>query len=90
MKTVAYLRVSTAQQDTASQRLAILEYARRQGSHIDEFIIDEPDNSSRVTLRSRVTMMLEHMAVRLAKDRRIENRSFGSVSLRYRTLSQVR
>ena len=31
MKTVAYLRVSTAQQDAGSQRLAILEYARRQG-----------------------------------------------------------
>ena len=26
MKTVAYLRVSTAQQDAGSQRLAILEY----------------------------------------------------------------
>ena len=29
VKTVAYLRVSTAQQDVGSQRLAILEYARR-------------------------------------------------------------
>ena len=29
IKTVAYLRVSTAQQDLRSQRLAILEYARK-------------------------------------------------------------
>ena len=29
VKTVAYLRVSTAQQDVGSQRLAILEYARK-------------------------------------------------------------
>ena len=38
MKTVAYLRVSTAQQDIRSQRLAILEYARHHGVRIDEFI----------------------------------------------------
>ncbi len=38
MKTIAYLRVSTAQQDTASQRLAILEYARKHDLHIDDFI----------------------------------------------------
>ena len=31
MKTVAYLRVSTGQQDVGAQRLAILEHARRQG-----------------------------------------------------------
>ena len=29
VRTVAYLRVSTAQQDVRSQRLAILEYARK-------------------------------------------------------------
>ena len=29
VKTVAYLRVSTAQQDLRSQRLSILEYARK-------------------------------------------------------------
>ena len=38
MKTVAYLRVSTAQQDVRSQRLAILEYARHHDVRIDEFI----------------------------------------------------
>ena len=35
VKTVAYLRVSTAQQDVRSQRLAILEYARKQGYQAD-------------------------------------------------------
>ena len=38
MKTVAYLRVSTAQQDLRSQRLAILEYARKHDFRIDDFI----------------------------------------------------
>ena len=38
MKTVAYLRVSTAQQDVRSQRLAILEYARQHDFSIDDFI----------------------------------------------------
>ena len=39
MKTVAYLRVSTAQQDVRSQRLAILEYARKHDFRIDDFIV---------------------------------------------------
>ena len=38
VKTVAYLRVSTAQQDLRSQRLAILEYARKHDFRIDDFI----------------------------------------------------
>ena len=38
MKTIAYLRVSTAQQDAGSQRLAILEYARKNGFRIDDFV----------------------------------------------------
>ena len=38
MKTVAYLRVSTAKQDVRSQRLAILEYARKHDFRIDDFI----------------------------------------------------
>ena len=38
VKTVAYLRVSTPQQDLRSQRLAILEYARAHGFGVDEFI----------------------------------------------------
>ena len=38
VKTVAYLRVSTAQQDVGSQRLAILKYARNHDFRIDDFI----------------------------------------------------
>ena len=38
VKTVAYLRVSTVQQDVGSQRLAILEYARKHDFRIDDFI----------------------------------------------------
>ena len=38
VKTVACLRVSTAQQDVRSQRLAILEYARKHDFRIDDFI----------------------------------------------------
>ena len=35
MKTVAYLRVSTSRRDVRGQRLAILEYARRQRFEIE-------------------------------------------------------
>ena len=38
MTTVAYLRVSSPQQDVSSQRLAILEYAQKHDLHIDDFI----------------------------------------------------
>ena len=38
VKTVAYLRVSTAQQDVRSQRIAIREYARKHDFRIDDFI----------------------------------------------------
>ena len=51
VKTVAYLRVSTAQQDAGSQRLAILEYARRQGFRIDDFI--EATASARTSAKRR-------------------------------------
>ena len=38
MKTIAYLRVSTAQQDAGGQRLAILEHARKHGFRVDDFV----------------------------------------------------
>jgi DNA invertase Pin-like site-specific DNA recombinase len=38
MRTVAYVRVSTGGQDLASQRLAILGYAHRQGLTVDTFV----------------------------------------------------
>ena len=37
-KTLAYLRTSTDRQDLNNQRLEILEYARRNDLHIDDFI----------------------------------------------------
>ena len=51
VKTVAYLRVSTARQDAGSQRLAILEYARREGLRIDDFI--EATASTRTNAKRR-------------------------------------
>lgn len=45
MKTIAYLRVSTNVQDLGSQKLAILDFARKEGFGIDEF--DEITISSR-------------------------------------------
>ncbi len=38
MKTVAYLRVSTEQQDINSQRLGILDYANKNDLKVDEFM----------------------------------------------------
>ena len=37
-KIVAYLRVSTDQQDLNHQKLEILEFARRQGLRVDEYV----------------------------------------------------
>ena len=37
-KSIAYLRVSTPLQDSDSQRLAILECARKHGLQIDDFV----------------------------------------------------
>jgi DNA invertase Pin-like site-specific DNA recombinase len=45
MKTVAYLRVSTGSQDLSSQKLTVLDYARRERFAIDRFV--EAQASSR-------------------------------------------
>jgi len=37
-KTVAYLRASTDKQDLNHQKLEVLEYARKHGFHIDEYV----------------------------------------------------
>lgn len=50
-KTLAYLRTSTDKQDLNNQRLEILEYARRNKVHIDDFI--EISISSRKNRRER-------------------------------------
>jgi DNA invertase Pin-like site-specific DNA recombinase len=51
MKTVAYLRVSKDSQDTQNQRLAILEFARKEKRHVDHFI--EMTVSSRKSMKER-------------------------------------
>ncbi len=51
MKTIAYLRISTAGQDYNNQRLAILDYAHQHKMTIDEFISIQA--SSRKTLKQR-------------------------------------
>ena len=50
-KTIAYLRASTDKQDLSHQKLEILEFARRQGLHVDEYI--EITISSRKTSKQR-------------------------------------
>jgi len=46
-KIIAYLRASTDKQDLEHQKLEILEFARRQGLHVDEYI--------KITISSRKT-----------------------------------
>ena len=53
MQTVAYLRVSTGDQDLANQKLAILEYARSKRFTVDRFI--------QVQLSSRRRKQKEHV-----------------------------
>src|SRR6266436_703151 len=50
-KTVAYLRASTDKQDLNHQKLELLEFARKQGCKIDEFV--EITISSRKTSKQR-------------------------------------
>jgi len=50
-KTVAYLRTSTDKHDLSHQKLKILEVARRQGLHVDEYV--ETTISSRKTSKQR-------------------------------------
>ena len=58
MRTIAYVRVSTEGQDLDSQRLAILEYAHRQGLTVDTFV--ETHTSSRRSPGARgLDMLLE-------------------------------
>jgi DNA invertase Pin-like site-specific DNA recombinase len=50
-KIVAYLRASTDKQDLNHQKLEILEFARKQGLHVDEYV--EITISSRKTSKQR-------------------------------------
>jgi hypothetical protein len=63
MPTLAYLRVSKDTQDVTHQRLAILEFARRERLIVDEFI--EVSVSCRRSLKERKVDLL------LARSRRL-------------------
>jgi DNA invertase Pin-like site-specific DNA recombinase len=61
MPILAYLRVSKDTQDVNHQRLAILEFARRERFTVDEFL--EVSVSSRRSLKERkVDLLLAHLA----------------------------
>jgi DNA invertase Pin-like site-specific DNA recombinase len=51
MKTIAYVRVSTSQQDVSNQRLEILEFCRKNDLKVDDFL--EIEVSSRRNLKER-------------------------------------
>src|ERR671915_1260280 len=60
MHTVAYIRISTGGQDLDSQRLAILDYAHRQGLTVNTFV--EAQVSSRQTaVRQGLDTVLEQL-----------------------------
>jgi len=60
MKTIAYLRVSKDSQDVKNQRLAILEFARREKMEVDDFV--EITVSSRKSTKERkVDQLLEEL-----------------------------
>lgn len=55
-RTIAYLRVSTSQQDLKNQRYEILNYAQRNGWQVDDFI--EAEVSSRKGTKERLIDLL--------------------------------
>ncbi len=60
MRTVAYIRISTGSQDLASQRLAILDYAHRQGLTVDTFV-ETQVSSRRAAVRRGLDTVLEQV-----------------------------
>lgn len=59
-RTVAYLRVSTSQQDLKNQRYEILDHAQRQGLSIDEFVEVEA-SSRRGTGERMIDLLLDRV-----------------------------
>jgi DNA invertase Pin-like site-specific DNA recombinase len=60
MRTIAYIRVSTGSQDLDSQRLAILDYAHRQGLTVDTFV-EAQVSSRRTAVRRGLDTVLEQV-----------------------------
>jgi DNA invertase Pin-like site-specific DNA recombinase len=59
MPTIAYLRISTDRQDLDSQRLAILDYAHRQGLRVDAFIEAHASSRQAVAKRGLDTLLAQ-------------------------------
>jgi DNA invertase Pin-like site-specific DNA recombinase len=60
MRTFAYIRISTGSQDLDGQRLAILDYAHRQGLTIDTFV-EARVSSRRATVKRGLDTVLEQL-----------------------------
>jgi DNA invertase Pin-like site-specific DNA recombinase len=60
MRTVAYIRISTGGQDLDSQRLAILDYAHRQGLTVHTFV-EAQVSSRRAAARRGLDTVLEQL-----------------------------
>jgi DNA invertase Pin-like site-specific DNA recombinase len=60
MRTVAYIRISTGGQDLDSQRLAILDYAHRQGLRVDTFV-EARVSSRRAAVKRGLPTVLEQV-----------------------------
>jgi DNA invertase Pin-like site-specific DNA recombinase len=63
MKIVAYLRVSTNKQDLDNQRLAILDYAQKQGMKINRFL-ESQASSGKSTKDRKIDQLLQELEVR--------------------------
>ena len=61
MKTCAYVRVSTLQQDYDNQKLAILDFAQRQGISVDRFV-EAVVSSRRNSQRQQLLELIDQLA----------------------------
>ena len=61
MKTIAYLRVSTGSQDLATQKLAVLDYARQKRFAVDRFV-EAQVSSRKDTDQRRIDELLGTLA----------------------------
>lgn len=57
-KIIAYLRTSTDKQDLSHQKLEILEFARKQGLHVDEYI-EITISSQKTSKQRRIDKLLQ-------------------------------
>jgi len=60
MQTIAYLRVSTEQQDIDSQKLAVLDYAQKNKIKINDFIQSQV-SSRKAALEQKINEILEKL-----------------------------